>query len=323
MNTQPGIKALLEQVDEAAIVHDLSELVSTPSVNPFDDPVSASCRELEAANLYEAMMQRAGMETFRRDVATGRPNIFGRIRGSGEGPCVMLAGHLDTVGISEYIDPFSPVIKDGKLYGRGSCDMKAGLAAFIEVARIISQNKISLKGDLLIAGIVDEEHLMIGSRDISEHGPIPEFAIVGEPTELDVHHVHKGQFCMHIKTHGQACHSSIPEQGINAIQHMAKILQAFENYNEELKSRPADPICGHASFNPGVIRGGEIASSVPDYCELEVDRRVIAGETIEQVIEEYHARIRPLQNATPNFKYEIGDPTLVSYPLNTPANSGS
>jgi acetylornithine deacetylase len=315
------IDDLVNQVDESLLVKNLATMVSVPSVNPFDDPASVLCRELEFANIYEAYLTDCNMETIRRDVAEGRPNVFGRIRGTGSGPCVMLAGHMDTVGVDGYDDPFDPVVKNRRVYGRGSCDMKAALAAYIEVARIIQGSKLEMSGDLLIAGVVDEEHQMLGSKDVSVNGPIPDFAIVGEPTELKVCHAHKGQLCMHIKTFGRAAHSSVPESGINAIQHMASVIQALESYSKELQSRPADPVCGHGRVNPGVIQGGTISSSVPDYCELEVDRRILAGESLESVVDEYRKILGPLEKSIPEFKYEIGEPTMNNAALNTPADS--
>jgi acetylornithine deacetylase len=312
---------LVNQVDESSLVKNLATMVSVPSVNPFDDPATASCRELEFANLYEVFLRECNMETTQRIVVESRPNVFGRIRGTGSGPCVMLAGHMDTVGIDGYDDPFNPVVKNRRVYGRGSCDMKAALAAYIEVARIIQKSNLDLSGDLLIAGVADEEHQMLGSKEISVNGPIPDFAIVGEPTELKVCHAHKGQLCMHIKTFGKASHSSVPESGVNAIQHMANVIQALESYGKELQSRPADPVCGHGRVNPGVIQGGTISSSVPDYCELEVDRRILAGESLESVVDEYRKLLEPLEKSIPDFQYEIGAPTMNNAALNTPADS--
>lgn len=315
------IDKLCGEIDQRRSIELLRQMIAIPSVNPFDEPASAQCRELEIADFYQSQMEQMGMLTSRRDVVDGRPNVFGRIKGTGKGPCLMLAGHLDTVGVVGYDSPFDPKISQGRVYGRGSCDMKAGLAAFIEVARVLLENNIELAGDFLIAGIADEEHQMIGSREIRQNGPIPDFAIVGEPTELEVCHVHKGQLCMHIRTHGQACHSSVPEQGINAIEHMAKVIHAFSDYNSELAARPPDPICGHGRFSPGVIRGGDIVSSVPDFCELEVDRRTLSGETTVQVVSEYRQRLEAIAKDDKNFNYEISTPTLRIAALDTPQDS--
>ena len=319
------IAALVDEVDESRLVTSLASMVAMPSVNPFDDNVTESCRELEFADFYQDQMTTLGLQTDRREVVAGRPNVFGRIIGhtrkSEHRKCVMLAGHLDTVGVEGYPAPFDPVVRDGRLYGRGSCDMKAALAAYIEVARILQNHDIRLRGDLVIAGVVDEEHGMIGSKDISENGPIPDLAIVGEPTELKVCHTHKGQLCMHIRTFGRACHSSVPETGINAISLMADVIKGIECYADDLATRPGHPICGHARVNPGVIQGGTISSAVPDYCELEVDRRYLPGETPESITAEYRDILENISRQNPDFRYEIGQPLVHNAALDTPAES--
>ena len=315
------INELVDQISEKRLTDDLSRMVAISSVNPFDDPVTPDCREQAFADAYLQNMNSVGLDTFQRDVVPGRPNVFGRRHGCGEGPTVMLAGHLDTVGVDGYDDPFNPVIKNGRLYGRGSCDMKAALASYIEVARILDHAGVQTKGDLVLAGIVDEEHLMLGSKDVSANGPIPDFAIVGEPTELKVCHAHKGQMCMHIKTFGKASHSSVPEMGVNAIRSMAKVVEKLDGYSEDLLSRQGHPVLGQGRVNPGVIVGGSISSSVADFCDLEVDRRTLSGETLEVVTEEYRTLLQPLADADPDFKFEIGPHTLDNAPLDTPADS--
>ena len=315
------IDRLVELVDEDRLVSSLASMVSIPSVNPFDEPVDAQHREQEFAAAYLEDMRASGLEVFQRDVVPGRPNVFGQLKGSADGPTLMLAGHLDTVGVDGYPDPFNPVIRDNRLYGRGSCDMKAALAAYIEVAKIISDEKIALSGNLVVAGVADEEHMMIGSKEISKNGPIPDFAIIGEPTELQVCHAHKGQLCMHIRTLGKASHSSVPENGVNAINHMGQVLGRLEEYAAELKTRKPHPVCGHARVNPGVIKGGSISSTVPDYCELEVDRRTLIGENYETVSREYRDLLDPLSQSVPDFRFEVGPSTLDNAPLDTPAES--
>ncbi len=320
-----AIAGLVDEVDESRLVTSLASMVAMPSVNPFDGDATADCRELEFADLYQDQMASLGLQTCRREVVAGRPNVFGRMIGherkSEHKKCVMLAGHLDTVGVEGYPDPFNPVVRDGRLYGRGSCDMKAALAAYIEVARILKDHDIRLGGDLVIAGVADEEHGMIGSKDISENGPIPDLAIVGEPTELKVCHTHKGQLCMHIRTFGRACHSSVPETGINAISLMADVVKGIERYADDLAARPGHPVCGHARVNPGVIKGGTIASAVPDYCELEVDRRFLPGETPEEIIAQYRGILEDISRQNPDFRYEISKPTVHNAALDTPVES--
>ena len=233
----------------------------------------------------------------------------------------MLSGHLDTVGTENYPDALQSRIADGRVYGRGACDMKAGLAAYLEVARLIRETDTSLKGDLVITGLADEEHLMIGSRDLGQHGPWADYGIIGEPSDMVVCPAHKGQLGFRIQVFGKAVHSSQPEKGINAIEAMARVIEAFRGYDAELMTRNAHQLCGHARSCPGVIRGGTIVSTVPDFCELEVDRRTLPGETTEAVIGEYRRLLDALAETSPGFRYDIVGPTLDIAPLDTPMDN--
>ncbi len=297
-------------VSEERVSRTLSDLVKIESVNPFDGGPCAGQREHEVADWMEARMKALGLETGRREVADGRPNLWGTFKGAGGGRSLMLAGHMDTVGVEGYDDAFSGRVEDGRVYGRGACDMKGALAAYLEAVEVLRGCGVALKGDLLIGAQADEEHLMLGSKDWGRNGPHADFGIIGEPSELAVQPAHKGQIGLLIRTFGKAVHSSVPELGQNAIERMARVIAALADYNDELKTREPHALCGHGRFNPGVIRGGTISSSVPDFCELEVDRRLLPGETREEVIADYRARIEPLKADDPDFAYEIAGPTL-------------
>lgn len=312
---------LLGHVDEAAVTASLGEMVAIESVNPFDDQPSPGHREQEFADYFCARLEALGLEVTRRDVVAGRPNICGRLKGCGNGRSIMLTGHMDTVGVDGYDAAFEPRVEDGRLHGRGACDMKGALAAYLEVARVLRETGTALQGDLLIGTVCDEEHLMLGSKDWGPNWPHADFGIIGEPTELAVCPAHKGQTCLLIRTFGKAVHSSMPERGENAIIRMARIIAAFDDYNAELAARAPHALCGHGRFSPGVIHGGTIASAVPDFCELEVDRRLLPGETHEQIIAEYRARIDPLVEQDPTFRYEIAGPTVGVGALDIPADA--
>lgn len=312
---------LAAAVDEDRITAMLAEMVQVPSVNPFDAPAAPGMREQEMADHLCARLTELGLEVERRDVVPGRPNVCGRLEGAGGGPSFMLAGHMDTVGVEGYAQAFDPRIADGRLYGRGACDMKGALAAYLEVVRVLRDTGVRLRGDLLIGAVADEEHAMIGSKDWGRNWARADAGVIGEPTELAVCPAHKGQLCMVIRTFGKAVHSSVPELGENAILRMARIIGAFDGYGEELKTRPPHPLCGHARFSPGVIRGGTIASAVPDACELEVDRRLLPGETQDAIVAEYEARLERLKTDDPGLRYEIAGPTIGVGPLDIAADA--
>ena len=308
-------RSLADRVDEDAVTATLAEMVAIRSVNPFDEAASPGHREREMADYLCARMEALGMEVECRDIVDGRPNVCGRLKGTGDGPTFMLTGHMDTVGVEGYDGAFEPRIDGGRLYGRGACDMKGALAAYLEVVRVLQDSGTALNGDLLIGVVCDEEHTMIGSKDWGPNWPHAAAGVIGEPTELAICPAHKGQAAMLIRTFGKAVHSSMPELGENAIVRMAQVIDAFDDYGDELKTREPHPLCGHGRFSPGVIRGGTISSAVPDFCELEVDRRMVPGETEEQVVAEYRARLDRLAERDPGFRYEIAGPTIGVGPL--------
>lgn len=308
-------------VDRAALVTDLANMIRIPSVNQFNDEIPDQPAEAVMADYFETRLRELDLDVDSRTLANGRRNVWGRLKGAGTGPTILLAGHLDTVGVIGYHEPFEPKIEDGKIFGRGSCDMKAGLATYLEVIRILIQTGTTLAGDLIVAGVVDEEHAMIGSIDFGNTGPTVDYAIVAEPTRLAICPAHKGQICMTIKTHGLAAHSSMPENGVNAIYHMSNILQALQGYADALSQRAPHPMCGNPSFSVGVIRGGDNPCAVPDVCEIEVDRRVIPGETYDDVIAELTEIFEGLRETTPDLNYEFLTPFLNVPPLATPETS--
>ena len=309
------------QVSEQNLIDDLSAMVRIPSVNTFGNSDPKRPAEEEMAQFFEARMKEIGLDVSSAHVADGRRNVWGRLRGTGNGPTVMLAGHLDTVGVPGYENPFEPTIKDGRIHGRGSCDMKAGLAAYLEVARILVASDAPLNGDVIIAGVVDEEDAMIGSKDFGENGPHVDCAIVAEPSKLAISTAHRGQICLFIRTHGKSTHSSVPENGINAIYHMSAVVDALLAYANTLSTRDPDPLCGKPTFSIGAIKGGEGASSVPDFCEIEVDRRTVPGETYDSVSAELKDVLEQVAATTPDFNYEISPPSLNCPPLKTDMSS--
>ena len=312
---------LIDGLDVDRMVADLQEMIAIPSVNPFDENSRVGFREREMGSFYCDRMSDLGLDVGSCEVVPGRPNVWGTLKGRGEGPSLMLSGHLDTVGTENYPDAFTPRVEDGRVYGRGSCDMKAGLAAYLEVVRHLRRTEIELSGDLILTGLADEEHHMIGSRHLGQHGPWADYGIIGEPSDLTICPAHKGQVGYYIRTFGEAVHSSQPELGVNAITAMVQVIEALQAYGAELLTRQAHQLCGHGRTCPGVIRGGTIVSTVPDFCELEVDRRTLPGETKEDVLREYRDLLDQLAKSAPGLRYEISGPTLDISPLDVPIDS--
>ena len=304
---------------EAAIDPDwmariLKEMILIRSENPFDDPPGEGTREQEMADYLAGHLSDLGMTVEMQEVRPGRPNVFGVLRGSADRSRLMLAGHMDTARATGYPEAYEVRVADGKMYGRGACDMKAALAAYLGAARALRATGTRLAGTLILCGIVDEEYQMLGSKAIGRGGRMADQGIIGEPTNLKVCPANKGRVSTKILTRGRAAHSSVPEKGVNAIAAMARVIQAFEDYNRELLGRPPHPLCGNGRFTPGVIRGGVQVNMVPDRCELEVDRRTLPGETRASVYAELQARIDRAGRGDPDFKSEITEPTWLIAP---------
>ena len=292
----------------------LQEMILIRSENPFDDPAREGYREQEMADYLAGHLSSFGLQVEMRAVRPGRPNVFGVMNGSRGQSTLMLAGHMDTARTTGYPEAYTVQVADGKMHGRGACDMKAALAAYFGVVKALKETGTRLKGRLIVCGIVDEEYQMLGSKAIGQSGRMADQGIIGEPTHLRVCPSNKGRVSTKIVTRGRAAHSSVPEKGVNAIVQMSKVIQSFGDYNQELLGRTPHPLCGHGRFTPGVIHGGVQVNMVPDTCELEVDRRTLPGETRESIYAEFHERIRGAAAGDPDFVYEITDPTWLIAP---------
>ena len=315
------LSQLFKEINQDKLVDDLKQLIAIPSINPFQSEPRKDYREKEVGEYYCDRMSDLGLEVGSMDVVPGRPNVWGTLKGSGDGPSLMLSGHLDTVGIENYDDALKPRVEGGRVYGRGACDMKDALASYLEVIRLVRDSGEKLNGDLIITGIADEEDQMLGSKHLGQHGPWADFAVIGEPTGMAICPAHKGQLGVMIKTHGKAAHSSKPENGANAIEAMALFMQAYKQYQDQLMAREEHALCGHPRCSAGVIKGGSIVSTVPDYCELEVDRRTLPGESSEQIVKEYQQILDELSQSNPQFQYELCGPTLDVEALDVPLDS--
>ena len=284
----------------------LRRLVAIPSVNP-------DCRGAEVASeltkeaifgesrltdFLESLLSEWGQSCGRQVVHRGRDNFLVRLEsphwtvsGSfpGRKPLVVLSAHQDTVPPCPGMeDPWTPRREGDRLFGLGACDVKGGMTAMLLAAKWLLQQSEPPPVDLLLAFTVNEESGFTGARALADlfrqpDGRFlpkrPDAIVVAEPTQLQVVVAHKGVARWRIHTRGQSAHSATPEAGQNAIYRMARVILAIEAYQEELRSRPADPWCGTPSISVGIIRGGSSVNTVPESCTIEVDRRLIPGET--------------------------------------------
>jgi acetylornithine deacetylase len=255
----------------------LKQLVAIDSVNPSLVPGSAGERRIATA--VGKWATRASLRTDIVERTPGRPSVIVRGGGGGDGPTLMLCGHLDTVGLGGVDQPLTPRVEGDRLYGRGAYDMKAGLAAVLIACRDAARDPLS--GEVVVAAVADEEHSSIGVqevlRDLSADA-----AIVTEPTELAVATAHKGFVWIEIDVVGQAAHGSRPHLGVDAILGTGPILVALHDLNGALRVRE-HPMLGPGSLHASLIAGGREESTIPDRCVLTIERRTLPGETVADV----------------------------------------
>ena len=261
----------------------LRDLVAIDSVNP--SLVAGGAGESEVAAAVAAEMRSIGIDVEIEEVAPGRPNVIGVLEGRAAGRSLMFCGHIDTVGVAGMNAPFEPIERDGKLYGRGTGDMKGGVAAMIEAARVIAESGGVKAGRLILAAVVDEEYASIGAEALVKNWKA-DAAVVTEPTDLEIAIGHKGFSWIEITVEGRAAHGSRPLEGRDAILRMGRVLTSLEALDRELQAQPPHPVLGTASLHASLIEGGRELSTYPDRCTLQMERRTITGETPDKALRE-------------------------------------
>ncbi|HQZ40324.1 MAG TPA: ArgE/DapE family deacylase [Vicinamibacterales bacterium] len=280
-------------------IHLLKRLVAIDSVNP--SLVSGAAGETEVARALAEYMRDMGLTVHIQEVAPGRPNVVGVLDGRAPGRSLMFCGHIDTVGVAGMTRPFDPVERDGRVYGRGSQDMKSGVAAMVDAARIITASGGLDRGQLILACVVDEEHASIGAEALVTRWRA-DGAVVTEPTDLGIAVAHKGFEWVEVETEGVAAHGSRPRDGRDAIRMMGRVLTALDALDQELQSRTSHPLLGTASLHASLIHGGRELSSYPDRCHLQMERRTIPGEPPGSAAREVATILERLAAADPAFE---------------------
>jgi acetylornithine deacetylase len=277
----------------------LADLVATPSVNPMGRDVEGpEYLEYKMTEYLDGFCKRQGLRFKRYLVSPKRENLLIRVDGDGPlpeqgGPLVLLEAHQDTVPVEGMtISPWKPVIEDGRLYGRGSCDIKGGMVAMLAAVVRLQEEKPKGRPTVVLACTVNEEFGFTGATDLTKLWTEnkrddllpkkPDVCVVAEPTRLDVVVAHKGTMRWRIHTHGRASHSSQPHLGDNAFYKMAHVLLGIERYAKEVcPTLGSHPLVGGATLSVGTIKGGISVNTVPDKCTVEMCRRVIPGEQAE------------------------------------------
>jgi len=287
----------------------LRDLVKIDSVNPTLVPGARG--EADASEFLCRSLREHGIAAELQEAATGRSNVVALLSpgkatnpSSGKASAALaILAHIDTVGAGDMPDPFTPHERDGRLYGRGALDIKSGVAAMCAAA-IAARDAAAIKKPLLIAAVVDEECDSIGTEALLQRYTA-DAAIVLEPTDLRLTVAHKGYAWFEITTHGRAAHGSLPSEGRDAIRMMGRVLNILDALDRKLASLEPHPLLGHGSLHASLIRGGQELSSYPAECRLQLERRMLPGESAGETEVELRTLVAGLAARDPDFRATV------------------
>ncbi|HXA48828.1 MAG TPA: ArgE/DapE family deacylase [Candidatus Acidoferrum sp.] len=304
-------------IDRSYTLETLARLVQINSINPTLAPGAPG--EKEIAGFIEHSLRGCGVEAEILEPEAGRTSVLGRVRGSGGGRSLMLNAHVDTVDVQGMAEPFSGAIRDGRLYGRGSFDMKGSLAACMSAAKAVRDRGVQLRGDVLVAAVADEEYGSLGTSDLLTRVR-PDAAIVTEPTALQTCLAHKGYMWIQVEVIGRAAHGSKFQLGIDANMKMGQFLHSLSALEKDLRWRPPHPLVGPPSLHAATLNGGSGLSTYADRSVLQIERRTIPGETEAQAVAEIQAIVDCLAAQDPEFHASV-NPFFVRDPFEVSADA--
>lgn len=270
----------------------LRALIRIPSVNPDGQPGTEQVGEQACAEFVGKFLEKCGAAVELDPVLPARPNVIGRFPTNAAGkPRLVFAPHTDTVSIvGMTIDPFGAELRDGKIYGRGASDTKGTMAAMLWTLWERRAEIPALPCEIWFVGLAGEEAGQQGAKAFAAQHRA-DFAVIGEPTNCDIVHTHKGSVWLTLRARGVAVHAATPERGENAIY---KMLEALRWFREELApqfAQMSDPVLGAPTMNVGTIHGGSKTNIVPDFCEATVDLRTIPAQSTQDLVDEVAARL--------------------------------
>lgn len=293
------LEAALNAVQTEQVEQLLAELVA------IESHADADGQEMKLAGFIAEWLTARGIEASIKEALPGRPNVAAKLHGVREGATLLLNGHLDTVPPYGMSNPFTLVKQEDKLYGRGSVDMKGALAAMLIAMDAIRRSGGLPGGTLCFAGTAGEETYSPGAWKLAQSGWLADYAIVGEPTELQVGVAHKGVAWYRAEFAGVTAHGSVPDRGVNAIYRAARWVAYLEDRYIPALARQSHPLLGPPTINVGTIAGGTRPVIVPGRCEVGFERRLVPGETAETVLVELRRTLDELRILHPDFEGEI------------------
>jgi acetylornithine deacetylase ArgE len=297
------------------VLRTLRDLIAIPSVNPMR-PCPGEPVERGVADYLESVLRRAGIDCERQTVFEGRENVVGLVHAcNGAGGGLMFNSHMDTVPVANMaIDPFDPVVRDGRVYGRGACDAKGPLAAMLAAVTAYAERR-ERPATIVFAAMADEEFAFSGAWKLVERQWPVSACVVGEPTRLALIVAHKGVARWRVRVRGTSAHGATPQLGRSAIYDGARVCLALEAHARELAARRPHQLLGCPSLNVGRVIGGQSVNVVPDLCEFEMERRLLPGEDGRTAVRECEERVRAAAGAGVELEFE--EPYLLDPALDT------
>lgn len=294
VNFEKDKNLLLSKINQKEVISLTKELIKIPSVTG---------NEKQICDFLYSYLKKNGFVVSKEYVEDNRPNIIARFKKGTNKKRILLNGHLDTVPLGDgwTKNPYDATEDDDYIYGRGSADMKGGLAAQICAMRAFMESGIPFNGEIIFSGVVGEEVAQSGTISLVNNNILADCAIVSEPTNLLVVSTCKGDMDIRIQITGKAAHASVPEKGLNAIYLASKIVLELEKYANNLKKIHKYPLLGTPTLVVGTIKGGEVPCMVAGNCELRVDRRLLPNENNDEVINEIKRIVDNISKKYPKF----------------------
>ena len=294
------------KIKEEEITNLAQELIKIPS--------DETAGEKEVCEYLESYLKSLGMKVRLQKVLPNRPNIIAEVIGDEVGKSIMFNGHVDTVPVGDIkkwsMDPYSAIIKDNKLFGRGSTDMKGAIASMIIAMKFIMNNVEKFNGKIIFTGVMAEETTGLGTQKIVEENIKTDMAVVGEPSDEKIYRAHKGTMWFNLSTYGKLEHSSESNsESNNAIINMMKLIMEINEISKELET-VENNLVGHPSINVGLIDGGTKQNMIADSCRISIDRRTLPEEKTDEILDKLRIRLDGLRSLDDRLTFDLEIDTI-------------
>ena len=294
------------KIKEEEITNLAQELIKIPS--------DETAGEKEVCEYLESYLKSLGMKVRLQEVLPNRPNIIAEVIGDEVGKSIMFNGHVDTVPVGDIkkwsMDPYSAIIKDNKLFGRGSTDMKGAIASMIIAMKFIMNNVKKFNGKIIFTGVMAEETTGLGTQKIVEENIKADMAVVGEPSDEKIYRAHKGTMWFNLSTYGKLEHSSESNsESNNAIINMMKLIMEINEISKELETIENN-LVGHPSINIGLIDGGTKQNMIADSCRISIDRRTLPEEKTDEILDKLRIRLDGLRSLDDRLTFDLEIDTI-------------